>query len=105
MRVQLEGSSICGPKVRLSFVTGKLSPCALSSLKILCSHCKDPNDAYLAIHFLCRRQEGSSICTHNRWRRSTYGDLVWGHTDEQTTDNPSDHDVLQNRRQKHWEWR
>lgn len=59
MRVQLKSSSICGPKVRLSFVTGKLITCALSSLKILYSHYKNPNYAYLAIHFLCRRQKGA----------------------------------------------
>ena len=60
MRVQLEGSSICGPKVRLSFVTGKLSPCALSSLKILCSHCKDPNDALLS-HSLPVQETGKEF--------------------------------------------
>lgn len=58
VRVQLEGSFICGSKVRLSFVTGNLIPCALATR-------------------IPRREEGSSICAHHRWRRSTQGDSAW----------------------------
>ena len=42
-----------------------------------------------AIHLMCVKERGSSICcAHDGRRRTTYGDRAPGHSEEQTTEDP-----------------